>query len=255
MPLITLCSDFGTRDGFIGAIKGKILNLAPSAQIVDISHEIPPQDISQASWCLARAIPHFPPGSIHIAVIDPSVGSARNPLLIKYKQHWLIGPDNGIFSRLIDKNTPCDIWLLNDTTQWWQAHPSFDGLALFAPAAACIANGVKAHEIARLGKTFTRLLPPKPRMSESGIIGEIINFDHFGNAISNIEKQTLTGKFQLTCNQYEFHFQRHYSASGKKYIALINSDDLLEFAIYSGSAKHQCQLQRGDAVVLNWNEY
>lgn len=252
--LITLTTDFGTQDGYVGAMKGRILSLYPQAQLVDISHDLEPQDLLQASWCLARSVPQFPAGTIHVAVIDPEVGSTRYPLLIRtMQQHWLIGPDNGIFTEVLKQQAAVEIYHIYRETAWWQAHPCFDGLALFAPVAASLAAGLSPLDI---GHPIEHLvtLPSAPAYLEGDrLIGEIQVFDRFGNAITNITTKDLqhsvvTG---IYCQGQYFHLVTHYAQGvDQTALALINSDGRLELSHYCGSARQLFSLQAQAEVVV-----
>jgi len=256
MALITLTTDFGTKDGYVGAMKGRLLSLHPQAQIIDITHDIAPQNTAEAAWCLKRSVPQFPDGTIHVAVIDPGVGSEREPLLAYAAHQWLIGPDNGIFSLLLNKMGPHAIYHLHKQTQWWDAHQSFDGLALFAPAAAALANGVRPMEMGRPAATMRELEMPNPMIDECHATGEILHFDQFGNAISNLRQEDIlelpNETFTIECGTHQFPLVHHYSAvrEGER-LAILNSDGLLELSICGGSAEQDLQLDRGVQVVLS----
>ncbi len=255
MSIITLTTDFGTQDGYLGAMKGRILSLCPQATIVDISHEIEPQAILAAAWCLVRSTPNFPSGSIHVAVIDPGVGSQRRPLLLKSNDRWYVGPDNGIFSKIVRRYSSQVIYEIHRETERWQAHASFDGLALFAPVAASLANGVALEklglEIDEI-TTFPELVPEK---NQNNLRGKIIMFDRFGNAITNIGSNDLeTPKEELcviTASQQCFKYVTSYQAGAKETaLALINSDGLLELSVYGTSAREKLDLKIGNEVVV-----
>ncbi len=256
MALITLTTDFGTKDGYVGAMKGRILSMHPAADITDITHEIPPQNTAEAAWCLRRSIPHFPDGTIHVAVIDPGVGSERNPLLVYAANQWLIGPDNGIFSLLLNRLGGHAIYYLDKETEWWNSHQSFDGLALFAPAAACIANGIRPMQIGKPAPTIRALDIPEPILDDSHAIGEILHFDQFGNAISNIREKDIqefpNETFTIECARHQYPLVHHYSAvrEGER-LAILNSDGLLELSICGGSAQEALQLASGEQVTLS----
>ena len=256
MALITYTTDFGTRDGYVGAMKGRLMSMSPFAQIVDISHDIEPQNCAEAAWCLRRSIPHFPDGTIHVAVIDPGVGSKRAPLLVYTGNQWLIGPDNGIFSLLLEGIEAPVIYELKRETKWWKSHQSFDGLALFTPAAACLANGIKPAEMARPIPALQGLALPQPMLDEKHATGEILHFDQFGNAISNIRESDIqelpTETFTIECGRHQFPLVTHYSAvrEGER-LATLNSDGLLELSVCGGSARDDLQLNSGVQVVLS----
>lgn len=255
MPaLITLTTDFGSQDGYVGAMKGRLLGALPGATLVDVSHDIPPQAIRQASWCLARAVPEFPDGSIHIAVVDPGVGSARAPLLAKTARHWLVGPDNGVFARLLGAEPPEALWHLPRDHHHWRAHASFDGLHLFVPAALRLALGDDPDSLGRRVADFVRLPDPAPVWQGARLTGEVLAFDRFGNAITNIRARhidELPGKPIIYLGEDWLPLVGHYAEgeSGAA-MALINSDGLLELAVYCGSARERFGLREGTPVAL-----
>jgi len=252
--IITLTTDFGTRDGFVGAMKGRILALCPGATVVDISHDIPPQDILAGAWCLARATPTFPPDTIHVAVVDPGVGSSRQPLLIRANEHWYIGPDNGLFGEVLARYPASGLYRLHGQTRWWRIHASFDGLALFSPAAACLARGEALAELAGPIETIMPLAYPWPGIGASGVAGEILMFDRFGNAITNIDAPSLDalgGAVRIVCGERAFRRVSHYAEAGQQQAAaIINSDGLLELTLYGQSARAVLGLSVGEPVTV-----
>jgi S-adenosyl-L-methionine hydrolase (adenosine-forming) len=253
MTIITLTTDFGTRDGYVGAMKGRILSLAPQSQLVDISHDIAPHDLVAAAWCLLRSTPQFPPQSIHLAVVDPGVGSKRAPIMLLSGGRWYIGPDNGIFSRVVERFGVERQLRLRTRTEWWQAHQSFDGLALFAPAAACVANGIVPERLGETIEDLHWLSGSEPDSTEERIRGQIVLFDRFGNGITNIDVSDLAGlKGEIRtveCRGHRFSLVDHYQAgNGRAGVAIINSDERLELAVFGRSAREEMGLATGDEV-------
>jgi len=256
MPqVITLTTDFGTADGYVGAMKGRILDMHPAAYIVDISHDITPQGVRLAAWCLKRASATFPLGTVHAAVIDPGVGSGRAAIAFESGGHWFVGPDNGVFSEIITGNGVRKGYRLHDETRWWRKHSSFDGLALFAPAAACLALGIDPGEMGRPATDFLLLETPAPAAAGSSIVGEILMFDRFGNAITNIRRTDLAGLRQkpetavIGGRRLPLldHYQDGMSLAGA---AIINSDGLVEICVFTDSARERLELAIGDRVMV-----
>ncbi len=252
--LITLTTDFGTQDGYVGAMKGRILSLYPQAQLVDISHDLEPQALLQASWCLARSVPQFPAETIHVAVIDPDVGSTRYPVLIRTaQQQWLIGPDNGIFTEVLKQQAAVEIYHIYRETAWWQAHQCFDGLALFAPVAASLAGGLLPSDIGHPIEQLVSLPNVPTRLERDRLIGEIQVFDRFGNAITNITADDLQHSVvtEIYCQGQYFPLVTHYAQGAEQTaLALINSDGRLELSHYCGSARQLFGLQAKMEVVV-----
>jgi len=148
MPIITLASDFGQTDGYVGAMKGVILSICPQATMVDVTHEIPPQDVHRAAHILRAVAPYYPPGTVHIVVVDPGVGSARRPLAIQTDDAFFVGPDNGLFTAILKDVRTIRIVHLDQPRYWRSAiSRTFHGRDVFAPVAAHLANGVPLGRI------------------------------------------------------------------------------------------------------------
>ena len=193
MPIITLLTDFGDQDGYVAAMKGVILSIAPDVTLVDITHAIAPQAIQQAAYVLAQAAPFFPPGAIHVAVVDPGVGSARRPLAVQTANAIFIGPDNGLFSAVLD-SAPESICIHLDQPRFWRAQPSqtFHGRDIFAPVAAYLARQASLADLGtRISDPVRLSLPTAQRQPNGALRGAIIHVDHFGNLISNIPSAWL----------------------------------------------------------------
>ncbi|MBC7327130.1 SAM-dependent chlorinase/fluorinase, partial [bacterium] len=188
--IITFTSDFGLEDPFVGVVKGVILNINPNAIIVDITHLIPPQDILQAALVLRFSYRFFPPGTIHLAIVDPGVGSSRNPIVIESPPYFFVGPDNGIFSFVLEENFSAYLienrqFLLPDISQ------TFHGRDIFAPIAGHLSLGVSPSCFGRKIEEIEKLAFPQPKIMGNTIVGQILTFDRFGNAITNISADLL----------------------------------------------------------------
>jgi S-adenosylmethionine hydrolase len=242
--IITLLSDYGTADGYVGELKGVILSAIPDAMIVDITHALAPQDVDAARLTLARVWRRFPRGTIHVVVVDPGVGSARTALAVESDGRLLVGPDNGVLSpalitpgaRVVALPIPPD------------ASPTFHGRDVFAPAAASLARG---RSVDSLGTPFAGAQvrrTPEPRRLETGhIAGEVILIDRFGNAVTN-----LVGRHDLVVELDGRHLpvQRTYTdAQPGEALALVGSVGLIEIAIRDGSAAEELHLSRGDQIL------
>jgi S-adenosyl-L-methionine hydrolase (adenosine-forming) len=193
LPIITLMTDFGIKDGNVGVMKGVILGIAPRTQIVDLSHVIEPQNVREAALILARSAPFFPPGSVHVVVVDPGVGTTRRPLAARLGEQYFVGPDNGIISILLEacemKGQPVEFVHL-DKPQYWLRDVSyvFHGRDIFSPVAAHLSNS-KTKKLSLLGTPIqepVRISIPRPLRGPGSLKGEILHVDHFGNAASNI---------------------------------------------------------------------
>tara|TARA_B100000745_G_C20114091_1_gene381350 strand:+ start:431 stop:1201 length:771 start_codon:yes stop_codon:yes gene_type:complete len=253
-PIITLTTDFGTSDGYVGAMKGRFMTMVPDALLIDITHDIAPQDIVQAAWALKRSVFEYPPGTVHVAVIDPGVGGERQALAVQTEDYWLIGPDNGVFTKVLQKSPPIGVWALHAETPYWSKHHSFDGLALFTPAAAYLANDNPVEHIAKQATSFVSLPAVDIERTEAGMVGQILFFDRFGNAITNIDRRQLPAKtLAIQVKDLIVPLVRCYSHGDMPIKAIINSDGLLEICSFQGSAKEMLGLVQGDPIGINWH--
>jgi S-adenosylmethionine hydrolase len=265
VPLITLLSDFGTADYFVGAVKGVILAANPQARIVDITHDIPAHDIEAAAFTLLAACSSFPAGTIHVAVVDPGVGSSRRPLLIQTRDHFLVGPDNGIFSyvfeSVVDAGMKAAVFHLTNAKYF--RHPvssTFNGRDIFAPVAAALSNGVKPNELGTRIADFVRLAPLKPETSLSGQVNaRIIHIDRFGNCVTNLTQHDLTPKMIAAGAKLRLKgklvksFRSFFSeetGSRDKVFGIWGSAGFLEIAAANDSAAEILKARHGDSIVL-----
>lgn len=193
MPrILTLTTDFGTRDHFVGVLKGVLLQRAPTdVTIVDISHEIAPGDLMSGGWILGEASRWYPEQTIHLAVIDPGVGTSRTPVLVHCRNQWFVGPDNGLFS-VVCRDNPYRAWAL-DREKWWLRPLSntFHGRDIFAPVAAHLACGVPPDELGTGGHTLVERRWVQPEEDDDAIHGWVVHCDRFGNLVSNIPLESL----------------------------------------------------------------
>src|SRR6266849_5174353 len=193
MSIITLVTDFGSQDFFVGAMKGVILSINPQAIIVDITHEIPAQDIEAAAFNLLATYKDFPAATIHVAVVDPGVGSTRRPILIECGAQFFVGPDNGIFSWICERDET--IRAIHLTNEKFFRHPvsaTFHGRDIFAPVAAALASGVAVKDFGDEASDYVRLDSLLPEVASDGSIdGRVIHIDRFGNCITNLTRENF----------------------------------------------------------------
>ena len=245
MPrVITLLTDFGTADGYVGEMKGVLLASVPEATLVDITHEIPAQDVEAARLTLARVWRRFPPGTVHLVVVDPGVGTDRAALAVASDERFLVGPDNGVLSpalliagaRVVALETPAN------------ASATFHGRDVFAPAAARLASGVAIETLGSPGAQPRIRRTPEPRRTGDGaLLGEVISIDRFGNAITN-----LVGLRPGTVEAagLSLTLRRTYGeAPIGAPVAIVGSSGLIELAVRDGSAARALRLTRGTAVL------
>ncbi len=256
--LITLLTDFGTADAYVGLMKGVILGLAPDARLVDLTHAIPPQSVEIGALVLRSAVPYFPEGSIHLAVVDPGVGSGRAAVAVQTRRAWFVGPDNGLLAPAAESDgIERVIELRNPRYGLAEVSHTFHGRDVFAPAAAHLAAGVAAEE---LGPPRPRLAPlaggQEPRRLEDGLEGEVIYVDGFGNLITNIGARDLTDFRSRAvsvsiaqCSSIPLVSTYSDVAVGEP-AALIGSWSQLEIAVRGGSAAQHLAAGRGTFVRL-----
>jgi S-adenosylmethionine hydrolase len=244
-PIITLITDFGTADGYVGELKGVLVSSAPDAGIIDITHDIPPQDIERARLTVARIWRRFPEGSIHVVVVDPGVGSARAALAVASDGRFLVGPDNGVLSpalltpsaRAVTLNVPNG------------ASATFHGRDVFAPAAAALARGASIDALgAAAVSPVVRRTPEPTRRADGAIEGEVIIVDRFGNAATNLI--SLRGGM-IEVGSLAIPIRRTYAdANTGDPVAVVGSNGFIEIAVRDGDAARALELARGTRVIL-----
>jgi S-adenosyl-L-methionine hydrolase (adenosine-forming) len=254
--IITLLTDFGTRDHFVAAMKGVILARAPAARLVDISHDVPPRDVATAAFLLLAAYRDFPHGTVHLAVVDPGVGSGRKPLVLSAAGHFLVGPDNGIFSRVMEREEGWEAREISGVTPPRdRVSATFHGRDVFAPAASALARGVPPEQLGPPVPRPVQLEPTRPRRGARGsICGRVLHVDHFGNIISSFTEQDFTGgdareyRFRIGASEIGELRPFYGSGSATSPFAIWGSAGFLEFALRDGSAAEMLRVAPGAAV-------
>ena len=192
MAIITLLTDFGSTSFFPAAMKGVIMGICPEARIVDVTHAVPEHDIIAGGYALYATYRNFPLGTIHVAVVDPGVGSQRNIVAVKMHGYTFITPDNGLMSFLLKSDTPEEIFAVENAALWARdVSPTFHGRDVFAHVAAHLAGGVPLDEVGPVKHEVVRLDISSAEVSETGISGEIVSIDRFGNLVTNIRGTML----------------------------------------------------------------
>ena len=257
--IITLLTDFGTEDSYVGAMKGVILSINPDATIIDISHQIPPQDITAGAFVLSQSAPFFPKGTVHIAVVDPGVGGKRKPILIETDKYFFVGPDNGIFDiALQNERIRRKIHLTNKNYFLGYISSTFHGRDIFSPVAAYLSLGIDPALFGKKIKTLTSLDVKKPFAKDGKITGRIIHIDRFGNLITNIDEGLLKKVFKNrifeveVCDNIIKRFVPSYTnAKQGEPIGLIGSSGLMEIAMREKNASIELGIKRGDVVIVS----
>jgi len=274
-PVITLTTDFGTDDAYVASMKGVILTISPEAAIVDICHSIEPRNILQASFILSTTHRYFPEGTVHVAVVDPGVGSERKAIILKTPSSFFVAPDNGILSYILDEFCPTSPGVSPSTSinmerrklgveleaiaitnsEFWQ-HPvstTFHGRDIFAPVAGHLSLGTPLH---RFGDSVEQLnvfpLPQPFRDNSGNLDGCILHIDHFGNLITSIRDNDLPGEEFLieVCNQRIQNISRFY-AEKEGLAAIIGSSGYLEISLKDGNAASALGAKISDLIKIS----
>src|SRR4051812_47893474 len=256
MPIVTFTTDFGVGDGYAGAMKGVVLSLAPAAQLVDITHGVPPMDVAAGAAALAQAAPLFPPGTIHIAVVDPGVGGARADIVIESGGSVFIGPDNGVLS--LAARAPRRVYRIESSLfRRDPVSPTFHGRDVFAPTAGRLAAGASPADAGPTVDAIVELGAP-PLHKQRGVVeGQVIHVDSFGNLITSVPGELLSaggaGEVQLEVEGTEGRFTPVFGRTfsdvpSGALIGYIGSGGQLEIARRDGSAAARMGAGRGTAV-------
>jgi len=256
-PIISFTTDFATADGYVGAVRGVILSICPHARILDITHDIPPQDVYHASFVLRTAVNYYPKGAVHLAVVDPAVGTERRAICVKTENYLFIGPDNGLFTPFL--NDAQVIYSL-ENENFWRKHVSqtFHGRDIFGPVAAHLALGVSPATLGPMISDPARLDFWDNEQKEDKLEGAIVHIDHFGNCITSFSPEDiakypnfriyLAGQPQ-TPEAMELFRTYAESALGEG-CWLTGSTGLVELAVNGGNAAEKYHIERGDRVFV-----
>ena len=254
MRWITFTTDFGTRDWFVGTMKGVVVCLAPRARLIDLTHEIEPGNIRAGAFALAASYSYFPRHTIHVAVVDPGVGTSRGAIAVKSADYLFVGPDNGVLSWALAKEKILAIHSLENRRYFLpQVSSTFHGRDVFAPAAAHLSAGLPIEKLGPRQKEVVRLAWPEPIPSRRGIEGEVLYIDGFGNAITNIPGEALSS---LNTQPAVFIGKKRVCAVASNYqavavgcpVAVIGSSGFLELAVNGGNGARRFKLQPGKSI-------
>ena len=258
--IITLTTDFGTTDIFVGVMKGVILSINPDAKVIDITHDIEPQDVYAGAFLLNSAYHYFPPGTIHMGVIDPGVGSARRAIAVETERYYFVAPDNGLLSYVLCNETVrCAVNLTNPKYFLPQVSNTFHGRDIFAPVAAHLSRGVSLNSFGEQITNISKISISTPNTSESEIVGQIIYIDRFGNLITNISQELFASvrrernfvifvkdrQIQRICNAYA-------ESSAGELLCIFSSFGNLEIAINGGNAAETLGVKREDSIKIRF---
>lgn len=245
-PIITLTTDFGLRDHFVGVMKGVVLSIAPQAEVVDITHGIQSHDLVEAALVLQSSYSFFPAGTIHVVVVDPGVGSSRRPILVKTVRYFFLAPDNGVLSSIYSNEQPLQVYHLTKEKYFLKPTSStFHGRDIFAPVAAWLSRGVTPGKLGRKISDPVRLdLPTVRRIREGVLVGTILRIDKFGNLITNVSRHDLSGasrgipalSVNLAKRQIRKICRSYAEAKNKELFVIWGSSGLLEVSANQASA-------------------
>ena len=253
MGIITLCTDFGNKDPYVGIMKGVILAVDHAAEIVDITHEVEAQDIREAAFIVNDYWKYFPAGTVHVVVVDPTVGSLRRPVVVSSNGHFFVGPDNGVFSFISGGASEIRV-IENRDYMREEISPTFHGRDIFSPVAAHLSSGLRPSLLG------TRITDPVvlhdiyPVITGSSMTGDIVRFDHFGNAITNIHRGQFESfvqdrPYRITINDLSFTSlsQSYYEG---EITCLTGSSGYIEFGVFQGDFRTRTGADKRDPVIM-----
>lgn len=241
------------KDPYAAIMKGVILGFAPHAVIIDVSHEIEPQDVREAVFLIEEYYRYFPAGTVHVAVVDPTVGSDRKPIILHRDGSFFVGPDNGIFSLVMPENPEVHV-IENTEMMLTDVSTTFHGRDIFAPAAARLVKGISPDAFGKTIKNPVRLAGLTPTIDGDALQGKIVRLDHFGNAISNIKFDTFYGfhrnrPFLVTLGSHIFRSLNN-SYFESEYTCLVGSSGYLEFGMFKGNFSAREGIRKGTPVLV-----
>lgn len=256
--IVTLTTDFGTRDGYVAAMKGAMLCTEAGLTLVDVSHEVPGQDVMAAAFVLRDVVQHFPAGTVHLVVVDPGVGTDRRAVAARFRagdaEHMFVGPDNGLLPLIAPGDRVLEVVELDTASA---ASRTFHGRDVFGPAAARLAAGARLSDLGAPVDELTPLHWPLPRLDEQGVYGMVLHVDTFGNCLTNITRADLAAmrdgrRFKCFAGSavLRHHVGTYAEASPGDAVTLFSSAGLLEISVSRGDASQLLSVSRGDAVNL-----
>lgn len=254
--IIALLTDFGVQDSFAGVMKGVIAKINPEAQVLDLNHEIPPQNIRRAAFELLVSVPYFPAGTLFVCVVDPGVGSQRRIIFAQTKNHFFIAPDNGLLSWVFKKEKPEKIIAVQNQRYFLKpVSHTFQGRDIFASVAGHWSRGVAIDKFGKSIRSYQKIVFPNPTHSKNKISGEILWIDRFGNLITNLPNSLVSSskKFTLQVKNKLIRGVSNSYAQAKvgELLFLEGSHGFIEIALRNGSAAHLLKAKEAEQVKLN----
>ncbi|MFC1812837.1 S-adenosyl-l-methionine hydroxide adenosyltransferase family protein [Thermodesulfobacteriota bacterium] len=268
MAIVTLLTDFGVGDAYVGMMKGVILSVNPASTVVDITHHIDPQDITQAAYIIKSSFSYFPEGTVHLVVVDPGVGSDRSIIAMEIRNHFFVAPDNGVLSILMHEEKIDDIIRIENQNYFLKSvSRTFHGRDIFAPVGACISKGVDLRELGTAVNRDQLVCPDirKPIISEKGeLVGAIVFIDRFGNLITNMDLKRLEifcktdteNRLLVLIGEERISGLSTYYGQAEPNcpLAIIGSLGYLEIAVNCGNARSYFKAEKGDIVRVMTTE-
>jgi hypothetical protein len=262
LPIITLTTDFGHRDAYVAAMKGAILGICPQATLVDVSHCVPAQDVAAGAFLLHSAHRFFPPGTVHVAVVDPGVGSDRRGIVVETAHGVFVGPDNGLFGPVYELG-PVEriVEIRNPDLMLPRISSTFHGRDIFGPVAAHLSMGTPVDEVGPevdepAGLSLWELVE-----GDGELRGRIVHIDHFGNGITNLQRGRIeaaagggTARVCVGDRVFSGVSRAYAEAADGEPLVLYGSQDAIEVSVNGGSAEASLGLKRGDEVTVKWEE-
>jgi S-adenosylmethionine hydrolase len=258
-PIITLTTDFGTSDHLVGTLKGVILNINPSARIVDLNHHVTPFDVLDGALSVANAYRYFPPRTIHVVIVDPGVGTGRRPLLVSGEKQYFVAPDNGVLSMIFERESCTVRHITSEHYFLSPVSPTFHGRDIFAPTAAWLSKAFQTEAFGEEIKDCVRFSVPKPKAAGQAVKGVVLRVDAFGNLMTNLTPEDVpaaaveSGAINLSVAGKEIRkFVKTFAlGTPGEPIAIFGSAGYLEVAVNRGSAARTLGANRGAEVTLD----
>ncbi|HJQ82531.1 MAG TPA: SAM-dependent chlorinase/fluorinase [Candidatus Binatia bacterium] len=251
--IVTLTTDFGLDDPFVGIMKGVIASRAPEARIIDVTHAVPPQDVLAGALVLRHAVPYFPPRSVHVAVVDPGVGTARRPLCVEVDGGFLVGPDNGLLSLAAEATGVRRIVHLTEERFFLSPRSrTFHGRDVFAPVAAALVAGTPVSQLGAEIADMERLSVPAPTKDGGTIRGQVVYVDHFGNLVTNLcaEHVGAGATIRIGTTRLRGLAPSYAAVPAGEAVAVVDSWGLVEIAVRNGSARTTLGVSVGEPVLV-----
>jgi S-adenosyl-L-methionine hydrolase (adenosine-forming) len=258
-PIVTLTTDYGTRDHLVGVLKGVILSIAPNATVVDITHHVAPFDVLDGALTVAAAYRHFPPRTVHLVVVDPGVGTERRPILVSADQHYFVAPDNGVLSLVYERESPVSVrhvtashYFLSPVSQ------TFHGRDVFAPVAAWLARSYQTEAFGEEISDYSRFTLPRPKPAGEALKGVVLRVDSFGNLMTNFTPEDLpqasladgTIRLEVAGKRVERLARTFAEGPAGVPVAIVGSSGFVEIAVNQGNAARTLGANRGSEVTL-----